>query len=130
MNICIPVEQDLGLKSAVFGHFGSAPLFMIADTETGLCRAVVNSNEHHSHGMCQPLAALSNENLGAVVVSGIGGGALNKLHLAGIKVFRATPGTVEETLAAFRAGTLEEFAANQTCGGHQHGQQHQCGHKH
>ena len=34
MKICFPVESDKGLDSEVFGHFGSAPIFVVFDTET------------------------------------------------------------------------------------------------
>ena len=74
MNICIPVNADEGLASPVCAHFGSAPFFMIIDTASGACRALPNGNQHHAHGMCQPLAALAGENLDAIVVGGIGMG--------------------------------------------------------
>jgi predicted Fe-Mo cluster-binding NifX family protein len=34
MEICFPVGNNNGLESAVFGHFGSAPMFMVVNTET------------------------------------------------------------------------------------------------
>jgi len=34
MKICFPVEENKGLESAVYGHFGSAPGFVTFDTET------------------------------------------------------------------------------------------------
>ena len=61
MHICIPVLDDRGLDSQVSAHFGSAPGFMIVDTESGSCRLIGNGNQHHAHGMCQPLAALAGE---------------------------------------------------------------------
>ena len=47
---------------------------------TATCRAIPNRNEHHAHGMCQPLVAIQGEDIGGIVVGGIGMGALNKLH--------------------------------------------------
>ena len=35
MNICIPITRDNGIQSPVSLHFGSAPLFMVVDTESG-----------------------------------------------------------------------------------------------
>ena len=35
MNLCIPVEQDAGPESPVCAHFGSAPLFLLVNTESG-----------------------------------------------------------------------------------------------
>ncbi len=33
MKICFPVNSENGLDSIVFNHFGSAPFFIIFDTE-------------------------------------------------------------------------------------------------
>ncbi len=124
MNICIPVNADQGVASPVCGHFGSAPFFMIVDTETTACRAIPNQNLHHSHGGCQPLMALQGEVLGAMVVGGIGMGALNKLLMAGLQVYRAEHETVAMTLAAFKAGQLEPMTPGTACAGHGHQHAH------
>lgn len=121
MNVCIPVEEDRGPKSRVCAHFGSAPLFMIVDSETGSCRAITNGNQHHNHGMCTPLAALQGESFEAVVVGGIGAGALNKLLSAGIEVFLSDQSNVERTLAALKAGTLRPVTMDSACAQHGHG---------
>jgi len=123
MRICIPVLDDHGLDSQVCAHFGSAPGFMIVDTESRDCRVIGNRNEHHAHGMCQPLAALAGETVDGIVVGGIGMGALMKLQTAGITVYRAVHPTVGETLAAFTAGSLQPLGQNEACGGH-HGHHH------
>jgi predicted Fe-Mo cluster-binding NifX family protein len=123
MNICIPVLEDLGLESPVSAHFGSAPLFIIVDTETALCRPVLNQNLHHSHGMCQPLMSLAGEKLDGVVVGGIGMGAFRKLEAGGIRVFLSEFPTVSATLAAFKAGQLQPVTPQSACGGHGHGRQ-------
>jgi predicted Fe-Mo cluster-binding NifX family protein len=106
MRICIPVNENLGLQSEVCAHFGSAPAFLIVDTDNNDCRIIVNRNQHHSHGMCTPLASLQGEILDGIVVGGIGMGALNRLMAAGISVFRAEHPTVSTTVEAFKAGSL------------------------
>ena len=123
MDICVPVLEDRGLESRVSGHFGSAPVFMIVDTDSGACRAVVNGNQEHAHGMCQPIAALAGSQVGGVVVGGIGAGALMKLEAANIAVFRSEHSTVGETVAAWKAGTLSRVTPATACahGGHGHG---------
>ena len=121
MNICIPVNEDKGLQSPVCAHFGSAAIFLIVDTESGNCRAVTNKNAHHAGGMCQPLASLADEHLDAIVVGGIGMGALNKLQAANIGVFLSECATVEQTIAAFRSGTLRPVTPATACGHHGHG---------
>jgi predicted Fe-Mo cluster-binding NifX family protein len=118
MQICIPVLEDLGLESPVCGHFGSAPAFMIVDTDSGGHEVIKNDNQHHAHGMCQPLAVLAGRAVDGIVVGGIGMGALMKLRAAGINVFKAVHPTVSETLAAFAAGTLQPVGDEHACAGH------------
>jgi predicted Fe-Mo cluster-binding NifX family protein len=118
MNICIHVEEDQGLSSPVCAHFGSAPLFMIVDTDNGACRAIPNANQHHGHGRCVPLEALRGETIDGMVVGGIGMGALNKLIAAGIQAFLSGQSTVEETVTAYLTGTLRPVTAETACGQH------------
>ena len=122
MKICIPVTEDKGTASPVSPHFGSAPLFMIVDTESGACRTVPNRNAHHGHGMCMPLASLAGESVEGMVVGGIGMGALAKLGAAGVRVLRSEHSTVEATLAAFLAGSLQTMSPDMACAHHGHGQ--------
>lgn len=120
MNLCIPVTRNLGLKSPVSAHFGSAPLFLVVDTATGSCREIPNRNEHHAHGMCQPLESLAGERFDGIVVGGIGQGALGKLRATGVRVFRANAGTAEDAVAAFTSGALQEVTPASACAGHAH----------
>jgi predicted Fe-Mo cluster-binding NifX family protein len=125
MKICFPTENLAGLDSVVFEHFGSAPGFVIVDSETTAVQEIRNGDLHHAHGMCQPLMALRGQAVDALAVSGIGMGALSKLQAEGIRVYRATGGTVQENLDLLRNGRLPQFDARFTCGGHVSGG---CGH--
>jgi len=118
MNVCIPVNEDRGINSQVCAHFGSAPLFLIVDTDSEGCRAIPNQNQHHGHGMCMPLASLHGERIDSMVVGGIGGGALSKLQAVGIRVYLSDLPTVEATLSAFKAGSLREVTPAEACGHH------------
>ena len=122
MRICIPVKvnEDLGLQSEVCAHFGSAPAFLIVDTDNNDCRVIVNRNQHHEHGTCSPCAMLQGEILDGVVVGGIGMGALNRLVAAGLSVYRAEHPTVSTTVDAFKAGSLMRMQPGMVCGGHGH----------
>ncbi|CAB5104325.1 hypothetical protein D3OALGA1CA_4754 [Olavius algarvensis associated proteobacterium Delta 3] len=73
MRIAFPTEADLGLDSPVFGHFGSAPNFIIIDCDTGDFETIGNTDLHHAHGQCEPLRALDGRTVDAVVVGGIEG---------------------------------------------------------
>jgi predicted Fe-Mo cluster-binding NifX family protein len=120
MRLCIPVEQDQGLDSLVCGHFGSAPLFLVVDTESRATSALAN-NHHHAHGQCTPLSSIQGVALDGVVVGGIGRGALLKLNAAGLAVYRSGFPTVAETLDAFAAGLLAPVSAQDACANHGHG---------
>ena len=124
MRLCFPVAKNEGLDSQVFGHFGSAPLFLVVDAEEGRVVEVVNRDLHHAHGACSPVKALGGQAVDAVVVGGIGGGALSGLSQAGIRVFAAGAPTVAENVALVRQGALPAWEPGRTCGGHGHG--HAC----
>ncbi len=118
MKIAFPVNTDEGLQSQVYNHFGSASTFFIVDSETGAGETFGNADLNHLHGQCQPLAALNGAVVDAIVVGGIGKGALKKLLGAGIKSYKGVDGTVSENLELFKSGKLTEFPANHDCGGH------------
>jgi predicted Fe-Mo cluster-binding NifX family protein len=124
MKVCIPVEEYRGLDSRVFDHFGSAPAFALVDTETLAVEPVDNRDEHHEHGQCSPVKAMGGRQVNAVIVGGIGPGAIRGLQQAGIQVCRFTGGTVAEAVQAFKARALPALNLNQACGGHNNG--HSC----
>ena len=122
MKLGFPVAKNEGLDSKVFGHFGSAPMFLVVDSDEGRVVEVVNRDLHHAHGACSPVKALGGHEVDAVVVGGIGGGALMGLSQAGIRVFEAGAPTVSENVALARQGALSLWEAGRTCGGHGRGQ--------
>ena len=87
MKVAIPVAEDCGLESLVYGHFGSAPVFVLVDSETMSVESLGNRDQIHVHGQCSPVKALAGTKPYAVVVGGIGGGALLGLRGAGIRVY-------------------------------------------
>jgi len=124
MKICFPVQNDEGMESAVFDHFGSAPAFVVVDTDRGTVSTIRNGDQHHAHGACNPLKALDNQQIDAVVVGGIGAGALSRLNQSGIKVYRARSRTVRENMAFHQERGLSEYALQSVCGGLGHGKGH------
>jgi predicted Fe-Mo cluster-binding NifX family protein len=118
MKVCFPTETLQGLESRVYEHFGSAPGFVIVDTQSNIVEEIDNSDLHHAHGMCQPLKALGGREVDAVAVGGIGMGALTKLQAQGIRVFRAAQGTVELNVQFIIKEGLPEFDSRFTCAGH------------
>jgi len=118
MKVCFAVEKNDGVNSSVYGHFGSAPLFIMVDTDQKSATPVTNENAIHAHGTCNPLQSIGGQPIDAVVVGGIGAGAVMKLNAAGIKVFRALKESVRENLDLLGQNMLPEVTMHDTCGGH------------
>ena len=127
MKICFPVSANKGLDSPVYNHFGSAPMFLLVDAEQRSVAEEVNRDIHHQHGACRPLRALGGQAVDAIVVGGIGAGALSGLNQSGLKVYQAAAGTIAENLDRLLKQELVELTPAQTCGGHH---RHHCGSHH
>jgi len=118
MKICFPVSKVNGMESEVYGHFGSAPAFLVIETDGNTITTVNNKDQHHAHGACNPMKALNNQNVDAIVVGGIGAGALSKLNQLGIKVFQSQAPTIKENIAILKNQSLPEFSTSHCCAGH------------
>ena len=53
MKVAFPSQEDRGLDSTVYGHFGSASYFVIVETDDGTFNIVQNPDRDHLHGHCQ-----------------------------------------------------------------------------
>ena len=124
MKVGFAVQVDEGIESRVFDHFGSAPAFVIVDHEGKDVVSINNRDLHHVHGACNPIMALDGKTVDAMIVGGIGAGALRKLNALGIKVFGSAAETVKENLALLNENKLRELTVNHTCQAHEGG----CGH--
>ena len=124
MKIGFAVHSDQGIESKVYDHFGSAPAFIIVDTETKDPIRINNKDLNHVHGACNPIMALDGHSVNAMVVGGIGAGAINKLNAMGVKVYGAGALTVRENLELLGEDKLEELSIMNACRAHQGG----CGH--
>jgi len=118
MKLCFPVLKDEGMESTVYNHFGSAPMFVVIDTVTNNISTIVNRDQHHQHGACNPIKALDDKKIDAIVVGGIGRGALTRLNQSAIRVFQAGSGNIKENIAMFTAQQLQEYTLQHCCGGH------------
>jgi len=125
MKVGFAVQSNEGVESEVYNHFGSAPAFIIVDTEGKEVQTVSNRDLHHVHGACNPIAALDGKTIDAMVVGGIGAGALGKLNAVGIRVYGAGALTVKENLALLNENKLQELSLYNSCRSHEGG----CGHK-
>lgn len=106
MKLCFPVVQDQGLESTLFGHFASALLFLLVDTDTDECVSIANCDELAPEAGCDPFKALVNKNVDGVVVGGLGDGFLEMLNMMGLRVFEAQSLSVKENIELFRQDAL------------------------
>lgn len=119
MKVCIPVAEYCGIKSSVYGHFGSAPSFALVDSGTMAVEELSNRDKEHVHGACNPVKALAGHKIDAILVGGIGPGALAGLRAAGIAVFLCPQGiSVADAVRQLESGELEGLDQDATCGGH------------
>ncbi len=124
MKVGFAVQSNEGVGSRVYNHFGSAPAFIIVDTESKDIMTVNNRDLHHVHGACNPVMALDGKSVNAMVVGGIGAGAIAKLNAAGVKVYQAGALTVKENLSLLGENKLQELTIYHACQAHQG----ECGH--
>ena len=124
MKVGFAVQTNQGIESEVYDHFGSAPAFIIVDTDGKEILTVNNQDLHHVHGACNPIMALDGKSVDAMVVGGIGSGAITKLNAMGVKVYAAAAPTVKENLELLTQNKLEELSVYNACRAHQGG----CGH--
>lgn len=118
MKLCFPIEANNGIESVVYGHFGSAPMFLIYNTETNVSETIDNQNLSHAHGMCSPIQALNGKTVDAIVVGGIGAGAINKLNMMGIKVYQAIEDTIQKNIDLFNHESMPEITLDHACNQH------------
>jgi predicted Fe-Mo cluster-binding NifX family protein len=118
MKVCIPVAAKNGRESEVYGHFGSAPVFALHDTESGETTYTDNANQDHAHGACHPMQALDGKTVEALVVGGIGARAVARLNESGIRVYRAGQATLGDVVDELVKGALDEITVDDACAGH------------
>jgi predicted Fe-Mo cluster-binding NifX family protein len=131
MILCLPTVDPGGLTSRLSPHFGSAPCYTLADTESGHIEVVENTRARHEPGHCDAAKQLEGVGVGAVVCRGLGRRALAGLVGCGIPVWVTEAWSVSDALAAFRAGELHPLTHDEACGGgHGHGHGHGHDHEH
>jgi len=124
MKVCFPVEQDEGMDSRVYNHFGSAPIFIVVDTEGKGVQRIQNRDLHHVHGACNPIQALGGQTIEVLVVGGIGGGAMKKLNAMGVRVYGAGARSVKDNLELLKENKLQELSLDHSCRAHGGGCEH------
>ena len=125
MKVGFAVQTDEGIQSKVYNHFGSALVFIVVDIEGKDVLTINNKNLHHAHGQCNPIMALDGKSVDAMVVGGIGAGAISGLNAQGIKVYQSIAETIRQNLDLLKDGKLPLLSLQTACKGHQSAE---CGH--
>lgn len=111
----------------IFMHFGRSEQFKIYDIQDDkvLNEQVVGTGGT-GHGALAGL--LANGGVDTLICGGIGGGAINALTQAGIKVYAGAQGNCDACVEALIAGTLAQTGeATYDCHGHDHEHIHEHG---
>jgi len=134
MKLCFPVIIDEGLNSRIYGHFSSAPMFVVVDTDTRQTTAIANCDRDNPYGGCSPFMALRAQKIDGIVVDGISDDALRTMNMAGFRVYEAQSSTVLENIELFMEKTFPELLVQNshlegTCSG-KDACDHKCSHEH
>lgn len=132
MRLLIPTTDANGPSARMSGHFGRAPYYTLADTETGVAVSIANPAFARRAGDGALASEAELESYDAVVCQGIGESAMMRLAQAGVPVFVHEGPDVATAVTAFKGQTLrmaDEYdgcgcAGSCGCGGHGGGQHH------
>ena len=108
-------------KGQVFQHFGHTEQFKVYEVEDGkIVSAEIVGSEGSGHEALAGL--LSGKGIDVLICGGIGGGATAALAQQGIELCAGASGDVDEVVAAYLRGELENTGAN--CDHHGEGHHH------
>jgi predicted Fe-Mo cluster-binding NifX family protein len=118
MILCIPVT-DAAQGESLDTRFGRAATLCFIDTEAGGRRTVPNTQtlQAAQGAGIQTAQRAIDEGAEAVVAANIGPKAFRVLSAAGVRVYTAASGTVEDLVSQLQAGKLPE-ADGATVEGH------------
>ena len=121
MKIAVTYENEM-----VFQHFGHTAEFKIYEVVDG---KIVNSEVVDTNGSGHGALAgfLMQRGVDTLICGGIGGGAINALSNAGIKVYGGVSGDADTAVNEFVIGKLE-YNPDVHCDHHHDGEEHKCGH--
>ncbi|MCG6972273.1 MAG: NifB/NifX family molybdenum-iron cluster-binding protein [Desulfobacterales bacterium] len=119
-RIAIPSMDNGGLDGQRAGHFGHCDVFTLVDVEEGKIKAVSTIQNHgHVQGGCMvPVNLLSDHNVNALIVGGIGMRPLMGFRQVGIDVYHdAVRPDIRPVVEDLIAGQLPVISDDQVCGG-------------
>ena len=88
------------------------------DTDTDVLSTINNRDELDTHGVCNPMKALDDQKIDAIVVGGPGVSTLARLNQMGIIVHRKAASTIRKNMAMFVWQKLPRLTLQRCCSGH------------
>ena len=119
-RIAIPSMGSGGLDGERSGHFGHCDVFTMVDVENGEIKDVSTvQNQSHVQGGCMvPVNLLSDHNVNALIVGGIGMRPLMGFKQVGIDVYYdAERPQIRPVVEDLITGKLAAIGDDQVCGG-------------
>ena len=108
MKLCFPVITDEGMASTIYGHFSSAPYYLVIDTVTRQSNAIANCDPQNPDAGCNPFLALNCLQLDGIIADGIGDVTVRLMNTIGFKVLETESTSVAENVALFEQNALPE----------------------
>ena len=108
MKVCFPITEDFGVKSTVYGHFNSAPFFLVVDTDTKETFTIANCDPKNPLAGCDPFSALKVYDIDGIIAGCMGDSALQAMNLCGFRVFEAESENLIENMELFKQAKLQE----------------------
>ncbi|WHH58387.1 NifB/NifX family molybdenum-iron cluster-binding protein [Petroclostridium sp. X23] len=109
MKIAMPCSEK-SIDSQVNQTFGRSPFFIIVDSDTIAYDAIENPAMNASGGAgIQAAQTIVDSGAQALITARCGQNASDVLKPAGVKLYKAIPGTVKQLVEAFKDGKLEEL---------------------
>jgi len=105
MIVAIPTCGSKGLNDQLFGHFGKAPTFTIADLVTGGLTVVDNTSDHMG-GKGSPPELIRSTGADTLAVGHLGEKAALRCKELGITVLCGANGSVADVIDQLRDGKL------------------------
>jgi predicted Fe-Mo cluster-binding NifX family protein len=125
MKIAIATEGN-----QVFNHFGRCETFTICEVEGHTLKETqLVDTQGHTHGALPDF--LANLGVQAVIVGGMGGGAVQKLAQKSITIYTGVRGTVEDAIQQYLRKELQPLDVTQALAeSHHHDHHHDHDHHH
>ena len=122
-RIAVSAEDNNGLDSAVCGHFGGAPYFILVDVDGDTVVSVrgVQNPYYPEHQPGQVPAFIRGHEVQAMVSGGMGARAVALFQHYNVETATGASGTVRLALDQYLAGTLPTAEPCAHGDGHGHG---------